>query len=77
MKYRLLSFFSNSPTQPEIEQKRIAILGLNSAWLSSSKEDRCHLILGEREVRTALEKSERYQFSHCYYASSLRLAQRF
>ena len=46
----------------QFEQKGIAILGLNSAWLSSSKEDRCHLILGERQVRTALKKSEDINF---------------
>lgn len=34
---------------------RIAILGLNSAWLAASDEDRYRLLLGERQVRSALD----------------------
>lgn len=33
---------------------RIAILGLNSAWLSASDKDKDKLLIGERQVRTAL-----------------------
>jgi predicted phosphodiesterase len=38
--------------------KRVAILGLNSAWLAGSDDDRSRLILGELQVRTALEQAE-------------------
>jgi formylglycine-generating enzyme required for sulfatase activity len=37
--------------------QRVAVLGLNSAWLSASDEDRGRLALGERQVRQALEAS--------------------
>lgn len=35
---------------------RIAILGLNSAWLSSSDNDRNNLFIGERQLREALSE---------------------
>jgi len=38
--------------------KRIAILGLNSAWTSASDDDRLKLLLGERQVRTALDQAQ-------------------
>jgi len=38
--------------------KRIAILGLNSAWASASDDDRLNLFLGERQVRTALDQAQ-------------------
>ena len=41
----------------EIAEQRVAILGLNSAWLSGSDADQYNLLLGERQVRTALEMS--------------------
>jgi hypothetical protein len=37
--------------------KRVAILGLNSAWLSASDADRHRLLLGERQVRAALDQA--------------------
>jgi hypothetical protein len=37
--------------------KRIAVLGLNSAWLACSDDDRLHLALGERQVRQTLDAS--------------------
>lgn len=38
---------------------RIAILGLNSAWLSHPEDDRTHrLVLGERQVRAALKTAK-------------------
>ncbi len=40
----------------EMVGKRVAILGLNSAWLAASDEDRNRLLLGERQVRAALGK---------------------
>ena len=42
----------------EIANKKLAILGLNSAWLSASDKDYRQLILGERQVRSALDKSK-------------------
>jgi predicted MPP superfamily phosphohydrolase len=38
----------------EVASLQVAILGLNSAWLSASDSDRNQLVLGERQVRTAL-----------------------
>lgn len=38
--------------------KTIAVLGLNSAWLSTSDNDRYNLLIGERQVRDALRKSK-------------------
>jgi 3',5'-cyclic AMP phosphodiesterase CpdA len=40
--------------QFDVAGKRIAILGLNSAWLAAG-DDRNQLVLGERQVRAALE----------------------
>jgi hypothetical protein len=38
---------------------RIAVLGLNTAWLCASDEDKAKgLLLGERQTRAALEKAE-------------------
>ncbi|MFB0536237.1 MAG: metallophosphoesterase [Anaerolineae bacterium] len=42
----------------EVAGRRVAILGLNSAWLAASDEDRNRLLLGERQVRTALDAAE-------------------
>ncbi len=42
----------------ELAQLRIAILGLNSAWLSNSDQDRNHLVLGESQVRAALNTAK-------------------
>lgn len=39
--------------------KRIAVLGINSAWTSASDADRLNLFLGERQVRTALDQARR------------------
>lgn len=40
----------------DLDGRRVAILGLNSAWLAESKEDeRRKLVIGERQVREALE----------------------
>lgn len=36
----------------------LGLLGLNSAWLSASESDRNRLILGERQVRAALEATQ-------------------
>jgi predicted MPP superfamily phosphohydrolase len=44
--------------QIEVAGRRVAILGLNSAWLAASDEDRNRLLLGERQVRTALDAAE-------------------
>jgi predicted MPP superfamily phosphohydrolase len=41
----------------DLSGQRIAVLGLNSAWLAGSDEDRHHLALGERQVRAALEQA--------------------
>lgn len=39
----------------DLAERRVAILGLNSAWLAESKEDeRRKLVIGERQVREAL-----------------------
>jgi 3',5'-cyclic AMP phosphodiesterase CpdA len=40
-----------------IANKRVAILGLNSAWASNSNFDQLNLFLGERQVRDAIDKS--------------------
>ncbi len=42
----------------EVEGRLVAILGLNSAWLAGSDEDRQRLVLGERQVRAALDAVE-------------------
>jgi predicted phosphodiesterase len=42
----------------ELGGRRIAILGLNSAWLCTSDEDKAKgLLVGERQARTALEQA--------------------
>jgi predicted phosphodiesterase len=41
--------------QIRIAEQQIAILGLNSAWLAASDADRNRLLLGERQVRAALD----------------------
>jgi predicted MPP superfamily phosphohydrolase len=41
-----------------LAQKEIAILGLNSVWNSASDGDRNHLLLGERQVREAIDQAE-------------------
>ena len=41
----------------DLAGKRVALLGLNSAWLSGSDRERNRLVLGERQVRTALEQA--------------------
>lgn len=44
----------------DVKGKRIAILGLNSAWISESDEDEMHkVIIGERQVRLALKHAEK------------------
>jgi predicted MPP superfamily phosphohydrolase len=45
--------------QIQIGDLDVAILGLNSAWLSVSDGDRDYLIVGERPVRTALRMAEK------------------
>jgi 3',5'-cyclic AMP phosphodiesterase CpdA len=40
-----------------VAEKTIAILGLNSSWASASDADRQNLLLGEKQVRDALEKA--------------------
>lgn len=43
----------------DLAGKRIALLGLNSAWLCGSDEDRAKgLLIGSRQVRTALKQAE-------------------
>lgn len=42
-----------------IAGKQVAILGLNSAWASASDADRNNLLLGERQVRDALEQAKK------------------
>lgn len=44
--------------QIEAVGRRVAILGLNSAWLSASDEDRNRLMLGERQIRAALDAAQ-------------------
>ncbi len=44
--------------QIEVASLRIAILGLNSAWLSGSDQDRNQLVLGEQQVRTVLKETK-------------------
>ena len=41
----------------DLANHRVALLGLNSAWSSASDSDFGHLLLGERQVREALERS--------------------
>jgi len=44
---------------PLISGKKVAILGLNSAWLSyGGDEDRGNLVIGERQVNEAIRQSE-------------------
>jgi len=38
--------------------KKVSILGLNSAWLCRSDTDKNEILLGERQVREALEKAK-------------------
>jgi len=39
----------------KIAERRVVIMGLNSAWLAASDDDRHNLLLGERQVRAALD----------------------
>ena len=41
----------------EVAKQRVAVLGLNSAWLSAGDADRGRLALGEQQVRLALERT--------------------
>ena len=41
---------------------RFAIVGLNSAWLAGSDEDHGNIIIGERQVREALDKAKNPDF---------------
>jgi predicted MPP superfamily phosphohydrolase len=43
----------------EANGRKIAIIGLNSALVSSSNEDRSRLILGERLIRTAIDEARK------------------
>lgn len=38
-----------------VSDKSVNIIGLNSAWLSGPSDDKCQLVLGEYQVRTALD----------------------
>jgi predicted MPP superfamily phosphohydrolase len=51
-----LHYFYVKPIK--INDRRVVILGLNSAWLATSDKDRHQLLLGERQVRTALDMAE-------------------
>jgi len=43
----------------EADGRRVALLGLNSAWLCASDEDKAKgLLIGERQARAALEQAE-------------------
>lgn len=42
----------------DIAGKRVAVLGLNSVWLSMSDQDRNQLALGERQVRSAISLAQ-------------------
>lgn len=50
----LLSFTHNFV----VDNVRLSVLALNSAWLAGSDADKGHIIIGERQVRKALEKVE-------------------
>ena len=41
----------------EVKGQRLAVVGLNSAWVAGSDDDHGRLIVGERQVREALEKT--------------------
>jgi len=41
----------------DVASQCVAILGLNSAWLAASDEDRNCLLIGERQARVALERA--------------------
>ena len=44
----------------DVAGRQVAVLGLNSAWLCASDEDKAKgLLIGERQARTALEKAEK------------------
>jgi len=45
-----------------VNDLKLTILGLNSAWVAGSHEDRGKLILGERQVRRALEQTSNSDF---------------
>ena len=42
----------------DLGARRIALLGLNSAWLAQGDEDRGRLVIGERQTRAALARAE-------------------
>jgi formylglycine-generating enzyme required for sulfatase activity/UDP-2,3-diacylglucosamine pyrophosphatase LpxH len=42
----------------EIAGCRVAILGLNTAWMAYSEKDRNQLLLGERQIRAALDEAK-------------------
>ena len=41
----------------ELKGQRLAVVGLNSAWVAGSDDDHGRLVLGERQAREALEKT--------------------
>jgi predicted phosphodiesterase len=46
----------------DLKGQRLAVVGLNSAWVAGSDDDRGRLIVGERQAREALEKTARADF---------------
>jgi predicted phosphodiesterase len=53
-----LALSSLSYTQTiSVNGVRLAVLGLNSAWLAGSTDDKGRLVVGERQVRDALDKA--------------------
>lgn len=41
----------------KLKDKRLGVLGLNSSWVAGSDDDRGRIVVGERQVREALEKT--------------------
>ena len=46
----------------DLKGQKLAVVGLNSAWVSGSDGDRGRLIVGERQAREALEKTAQADF---------------
>ncbi|MCG6868617.1 MAG: SIR2 family protein [Gammaproteobacteria bacterium] len=46
----------------ELKGRRLAIVGLNSAWVAGSDDDHGRIVVGERQAREALEKTAQADF---------------
>ena len=57
-KYLINKNLSNFTRLLSISGKKVAIIGLNSSWLSCGNNDRNNLLIGEKQIRESLERAK-------------------